>query len=119
MSSAVRHYRKSPRRPILLTVQFTRESSSAFFRKVGFVSDLGLSGAFIQTENPPDLGERVHLEFQIPSAWQTFVISGVVRWHAEENHANGFGVQFDGLRREQSEALYELMKVAGYLDSVA
>lgn len=63
--------------------------------------NISLGGVLIESVERPTLGSRVQLRFRVPTQKEVIEVGGAVRW----SDAQGFGVQFDGLRARDVWAL--------------
>jgi len=118
------HFRKSPRAAIELRVHFRRDEPGAVLEKVGRIADLGVGGAFVESERPPPVGTAIVLTVAAPSAWDPLELPGEVRWVSEGPRdgvhpapgglGRGFGLAFRALDPAHSSALRALLAVTGY-----
>lgn len=111
------HFRRSARAAIELRVHYRRDEPDAALEKVGRIADLGMGGAFVQSERPPAIGTAIVLTLQAPTAWDPLELPAQVRWISDDSASalgRGFGLEFRGLAPSQASALYELLASAGF-----
>lgn len=123
------HFRRSARAAIELRVCFRRDEPGSALEKAGLIADLGMGGAFVQSERPPAIGTAIVVTLQAPTAWDPLELPAEVRWvhddAAPEETASeaseaaiglgrGFGLKFRALAPTQAAALYELLTSAGF-----
>lgn len=92
-----------------LRAHYRKDLPGSTFERSGRVSDLGMGGAFITTNDPPAIGTGVWLTFGSPTAWDPLELPAEVRW-LKEGAPAGFGVRFRDLTRAQANALSELVR---------
>lgn len=109
-----RHFRRTARQPIELSVRFRRDEEDARLQLSGRLVDFGLGGVQIRCERPPPVGERLRIVLVAPSAWDPLDLPGQVRWVDEARQT--FGVEFDGLRPPEATALHELLAVTRFAE---
>lgn len=107
-----RHFRRTARQPIDLSVQFRKDDEGARLELSGQLVDFGLGGVQIRCERPPPEGERLRIVLVSPSAWDPLDLPGQVRWVDREQRT--FGVEFNGLSATDASALYELLAVTKF-----
>lgn len=112
------HFRQTARRDLSLRVVWVRDDPSAVLEQEGYTSDMGLGGAFVETDRPPQVGAWIRLKLTSPTAWDPLVLRAQVRWVNEPRggRAGGFGAKFDTLARSQATALYELLQAIGFAE---
>lgn len=120
------HFRRSARAAIELRVCFRRDEPGSALEKAGRIADLGMGGAFVQSERPPAIGTAIVLTLQAPTAWDPLELPAEVRWvhEGDDDEAadgaappglgRGFGLKFRALAPTQAAALYELLSSAGF-----
>ncbi len=108
------HYRSEQRRPVEMPVRF--RAGEALLRR-GHTVDLGIHGAFIACEYPPEKGAELELELRSPTAWDPLRIACEVRWVSQR--PSGFGVHFENLSATQASALYDFLQSLDYGDDEA
>ncbi|MDQ3037821.1 MAG: PilZ domain-containing protein [Myxococcota bacterium] len=122
------HFRRSARAAIELRVCFRRDEPGSALEKAGRIADLGMGGAFVQSERPPAIGTPIVLTLQAPTAWDPLELPAEVRWTSDDDAAGamtragaipagfgrGFGLKFRALAPTQAAALYELLSSAGF-----
>lgn len=65
-------------------------------RLLGLTHDVGGGGAWVQAEEPPQVGTRVSIVLgPMAVAGETFRLDGRVAWIRRDARAHGFGVRFD------------------------
>jgi Tfp pilus assembly protein PilZ len=123
------HFRRSARIAIDLRVSFRRDASGSALEKAGRIADLGMGGAFVESERPPPVGTEIVLTLQAPTAWDPLELPAEVRWihdgqgeserdaGAEGGLGAGFGLSFRALSKTQAAALYELITSTGFSES--
>jgi len=70
------------------------------------ILNLSLGGALVTARTKFAMGQRVQIEFSVPTPNHAIEIGATVRWSSAE----GVGVQFDGLRARDVWALNEYFK---------
>ena len=121
------HFRRSARAAIELRVCFRRDEPGSALEKAGLIADLGMGGAFVQSERPPAIGTPIVLTLQAPTAWDPLELPAEVRWVSGEGGAGGdgaapaglgrgFGLKFRSLAPTQAAALYELLSSTGFAE---
>jgi uncharacterized protein (TIGR02266 family) len=110
------HYRSGRRQPVALSLRYRRDEQGAALVQHGTTSDLGLGGAFIETDRPMPVGARVILIFTAPTAWEPLEVPAEVRWVSDGSGEEpvGFGVRFHSLGGATATALYELVHASAY-----
>ena len=68
--------------------------------------NLSLGGSLVTANAKYGMGQRVELEFRVPTMADAIKVGGTVRW----SNPDGVGVQFDGLRARDVWALNEYFK---------
>lgn len=111
-------FRREKRQPVQMRVRFRRDAQDAALTHEGSTNDLGLGGAFVETEIPPAVGSRVVLTVSAPTAWEPLELHGEVRWVKDggDGDPSGFGVRFHELDGREATALYELVHSASYAE---
>jgi diguanylate cyclase (GGDEF)-like protein len=93
--------RLSPRVPVNLMAWLRLGSR----RIVGVISNLSATGAFIELEDPPPLGDSLRIEFELPPA-RARVFCKVVHLQTADGQRNaGIGVAFQWLDAATAEAI--------------
>jgi hypothetical protein len=112
------HFRKSARTAVELRVHFRRDEPDAALEKAGLIADLGMGGAFVQSERPPGVGTPIVVTLQMATAWDPLELPAEVRWVSENEKGlgKGFGMKFRSLQPTQATALYELLASLGYVE---
>ncbi|MCZ7683531.1 MAG: PilZ domain-containing protein [Sandaracinaceae bacterium] len=108
------HFRRTARQPVELSVRFRRDADDAALVWSAKLLDLGLGGAQLRCERPPEVGARVRLTLAAPTAWDPLELGGEVRWVEEAAEGPAFGLAFDALTPAQASALYELLAVSRF-----
>jgi Tfp pilus assembly protein PilZ len=103
------HFRRSSRTPVGLRARYRKDEPGSALEKAGRVSDLGMGGAFVETNDPPAVGVKVCLIFGTPTAWDPLELPAEVRW-VKHDRPSGFGVRFRALTPAQASALTELVR---------
>ena len=71
--------------------------------------NLSLGGALLEVGSKLPMGQRLQINFRVPSMADPIDIGATVRWA----DAKGVGLQFDGLRARDVWALNEYFKLLG------
>ena len=105
----VRVERRSSRR-IGLSVRVDYKTVDELFSE--FAQNVNEGGLFIQTEEPPEIGASIALEFRIPETEAPIQVTGrVVRLSDGLGpEPPGMGVQFDNLDAEARTTINELVR---------
>ncbi len=85
--------RQHPRIPLIMQVSFT--TNGEVYRN--YTMNLSKNGMFLATDEPPNVGERLHLAFNIPGLVHPLRLIGEVRWKREkasDEAPSGVGVEF-------------------------
>ena len=61
-------------------MHWVRDEPGSVLRQEGDTSDIGLGGAYIETERLPALRTWIKLELTAPTAWDPLVLRAQVRW---------------------------------------
>ena len=94
--------RRTSRKPCVIVVDFSTEASSS----QELINDISLSGAFIKTDQPLEVDQKVVLSFSVPDSEKSFDLAAkVVRCNGE-----GIGVQFTNLNRKQQDIMMSLIE---------
>lgn len=67
------HFRRTARAAIELRVHFRRDEPGSALQKAGRIADLGMGGAFVESERPPPVGTSIVVTLQAPTAWKSVV----------------------------------------------
>jgi uncharacterized protein (TIGR02266 family) len=80
--------------------------------------NLSEGGAFLQTDQPFELGQRLRVRLFFPGLLEPLQIEGVVIWRREATSgvSSGIGLAFDRLQGKQLELLGRLLAAAGEAD---
>lgn len=113
------HFRRTARQPVELSVRFRRDADDAALVCSATLLDLGLGGAQLRCERPPEVGARVRLTLTAPTAWDPLELACEVRWVEDGEEGPAFGVAFDALTRAQASALYELLAVSRFAEAAS
>lgn len=111
------HFRRTARQPLELTVRFRRDAADAPLEHSGQLVDLGLGGAQLRSDHPPEVGSPVRVVLRAPSAWDPLDLPAEVRWVERAEEGPVFGVSFVRLTEAQAAALYELLSVSRFAES--
>jgi hypothetical protein len=63
--------------------------------------DISIGGMYLQSTDPPPLGRKLELCFQLPGKSVTLRLPAIVRWFGTD----GFGVQFQLLGAKETHAI--------------
>jgi Tfp pilus assembly protein PilZ len=89
--------RENPRKSCLINASYRIKGRS--FRN--HILDISIGGVFVETNDRFSVGETVVLNFPLPGLSQAFSLPGKIAWSGPQ----GFGVKFEGLPLEQSQAI--------------
>ncbi len=89
-----RHFRGKPRPGRVLPVRFRIAAHASWVDAA--TRNVGVGGAYIATDDPPEVGTTLTVELTLPTNEQTFTLPAVVRWASLAAPA-GMGVQFIGV----------------------
>jgi uncharacterized protein (TIGR02266 family) len=80
--------------------------------------NLSEGGAFLQTDQPFVLGQRVRVRLYFPGLLEPVLVEGVVIWRREATTgvSSGIGLAFEPLESSQQELLARLLAAAGQSD---
>jgi Tfp pilus assembly protein PilZ len=78
-----------------------------------FTRDIGVGGAFVETESTEAVGQELELEIEVPGAAGHIALGAEVRWlavagEAPANRPPGMGIKFAALDVEALLALSDL-----------
>jgi len=85
--------RQHPRIPLIMQVSFTANGEV----NRNYTMNLSKNGMFLATDDPPGIGERLHLAFNVPGLVHPLRLMGEVRWSRDEagdDAPSGVGVEF-------------------------
>jgi uncharacterized protein (TIGR02266 family) len=110
------HHRRERRQSISLEIRYKRDSDGSTLVHRGRTSDLGLGGAFVESESSPPVGTKLLVSVVTPTAWDPMTIEAEVRWLNDGSNGEpaGFGVRFGTLSGHQATALYELINHSAF-----
>ena len=96
-----------------LEIEVTLESEHNFY--CGITNDISEGGVFVATYQPPEVGEIVELELQLPSAGRSFRVLGEVRWLREPRAScdgcpPGCGLRFVDLGADAQAAIADFVR---------
>jgi hypothetical protein len=97
--------RRNQRRKVLLEARWENLSK----RHEARVDDISLSGCFVNTYFPVEIGEQVDLSILRRSGEWLALRGHVVMYH----HGVGFGMAFTDLTKQQEHALRDLLMSGG------
>jgi Tfp pilus assembly protein PilZ len=89
--------RENPRKSCLINADYRIKGSS--FRS--YILDISIGGVFIETHERIPVGEKIVLNFTLPSLSQPFSMTGKIAWSGPQ----GFGVKFETLPPPQGKAI--------------
>jgi len=95
-----RDRRRHQRRHLRIEVQFGQDGPALSAR----ISDISLTGLFIDTLTTLDVGEKIFFQFRLPNAEHNDPIEGegIVAWKEE---FVGMGIRFSRMRKSDWEIL--------------
>lgn len=108
------HFRRTARRAIEIAIIFQRDAAGAALEQRGRLVDLGLGGAQVRCERPPEPGTRVRVRLVSPSAWDPLELEADVRWFDEASGV--FGLAFEPLSPAEAGALSELLSAHDFAE---
>ena len=79
--------RENPRKPCLINANYTIQNKDY----KSYILDISIGGVFIETDQKFTIGQKIVLNFMLPSNQKPFKINGTISWGSPR----GFGVQFD------------------------
>ena len=94
--------REHPRKPCLIKANYTVQGRD--FRS--YILDISIGGVFVETNEKVQIGQKIVLNFSLPSHPQPFGLTGTVAWSGPR----GFGVRFDGMNPHQQDLLQNYVK---------
>lgn len=107
-----RRYFRGKARPGRRVDLYYRVAAPANAARIAAVtSNIGVGGAFILTEQPPELGTELHIEIDVPTADDLIKVTAEVRW-TSDGEETGMGVKFLNLDVEA------LLKLSEYFASL-
>ncbi len=99
---------------------YATEIQLADERMMGHIYNLSASGAFLETANPPERDERMHLQFHLPNTTdEAFNCDALVTWRvlphesAAMRSPPGCGVRFLNLSAAQTHLLEDFVERKG------
>ena len=81
-------------------------------RTSAVTSNIGVGGAFILTQDLPELGSELSIDIDVPTADELIKVNAEVRWTSGEGNDCGMGVKFLNLDVES------LLKLSEYFASL-
>ena len=97
--------RRGPRKPCVILVDFSTDERSS----QELMSDISISGAFIKTTQPLEIGQTIALSFSVPNFEKSFEMTGeVIRYNSE-----GIGVKFEKLSEKQQDIMKHFIESMG------
>ncbi len=102
--------RRNERVPVEMAVGLASESN--FYQ--GFTENLSEGGVFVATYNLRPIGTKMEVRLGFHTG-EDLVIPGIVRWVRSYSDVSdawpGLGIQFDGLTKDQEEAIQRFIKL--------
>ena len=100
--------RHSARAPVTVRVEYA--TVDAMFSE--FSQNINEGGLFIETEQPLDLGEQVHLHFRLPGSPEPVKVTGRVAWIDEggSGEVPGMGIEFEDLDDQARRQINDLVQ---------
>ncbi len=89
--------REHVRKPCLIKANYTVQGRD--FKS--YILDISIGGVFIETNAKVQIGQRVVLNFSLPSHAHPFMMTGTAAWSGPR----GFGVRFDDITPQQKDLL--------------
>jgi len=89
--------RENPRKPCLINANYTIQNKDY----KSYILDISIGGVFIETDRKFTLGQKIVLNFMLPSHQKPFKINGTISWGSPR----GFGVKFDEIPPSQGAIL--------------
>ena len=94
--------REHSRKPCLIKANYSVQGRD--FKS--YILDISIGGVFIETNEKVQIGQKIVLNFSLPSHAQPFSLTGIVAWSGPR----GFGVRFDGMNPQQQDLLQNYVK---------
>src|SRR5262249_55747528 len=95
------HFRGKPRpgRRVEVTYRVIDQNGEESEPSRAYTRNIGVGGAFIETEDPPPPGSGLVLSGRVPTSKKKIAMRGEVRWisDGELDAVHGMGVKFHGL----------------------
>jgi len=89
--------RENPRKPCLINANYTIQNKDY----KSYILDISIGGVFIETDKKFTIGQKILLNFMLPSHQSPFKIEGTISWGSPR----GFGVKFDEIPASQGKIL--------------
>jgi uncharacterized protein (TIGR02266 family) len=99
------HYRGKPRPGRRVEVKYTSPGGT----HAAFTRNIGVGGAFIETDTPERTGTPLTLHLSVPTTHEPIEVRGEVRWvtPGRDEQPGGMGVKFQPLEVEELLSLNE------------
>ena len=115
------HFRGKPRpgRRVEVTYCVIDDNGEESEPSRAFTRNIGVGGAFIETDDPPAPGSALVVSVHVPTSKKKIALRGEVRWIAdgELDVVHGMGVKFHGLEVDHLLELNEYFtSLTGALD---
>jgi len=77
-----------------------------------FARNINEGGVFVETDNPPEVGSSVALQFQIPGSNEPIQVMGrVVRLSTDDpSEGPGMGIEFEDLNSQSRDLINDLIR---------
>ena len=100
--------RKTPRADVIVRVDY--QTVDQLFSE--FARNINEGGLFVETDNAPEIGTPVELQFQIPGSVDPIQVTGfVVRvTEGDAETGPGMGIEFEDLDAQAREHINELVR---------
>ena len=106
------HFRRKPRPGRRVAIRYSivdgtdgtaRSEGRVANSTTAYTLNIGVGGAFVESEDPPPPGTRLVVDLIIPPDGRSIALSADVRWIAdgEDDAAHGMGIRFHGLDEER------------------
>ena len=100
--------RKTPRADVIVRVDY--HTVDQLFSE--FARNINEGGLFVETDNPPEVGASVELQFKIPGSVDPIQVTGfVVRiTDGDAETGPGMGIEFENLDAQTRQYINELVR---------
>lgn len=107
-SAAEDERRKTPRADLIVRVDY--QTVDQLFSE--FARNINEGGLFVETENAPEVGTPVELQFKIPGSADPIQVSGLVvrTTQGDAQDPPGMGIEFDNLDGQARQHINELVR---------
>jgi Tfp pilus assembly protein PilZ len=93
--------RETPRVPCNIDIDYTTQDQ----KYTNTILDISPAGVFIETDDPPEIGQKITLIFSFPASEDHIEITGEIVWRSSQ----GIGVKFYDLSLDKQKWIRDLV----------